>query len=96
VDPRPYAVGSIRETFAAWPETGPVLPAMGYGAAQVRDLEATIQAAPVDLVLVASPIDLRRLMSLDRPALRVRYELQEIGVPDLRTVLRSRGYLGDG
>jgi predicted GTPase len=95
VDPRPYAVGSIRETFAAWPDTGPVLPAMGYGAAQVRDLEATIRAAPVDLVLVASPIDLRRLIALERPALRVRYELQETGAPDLRTVLRDRGFLRD-
>jgi len=96
VDPRPYAVGSIRDTFAAWPDTGPVLPAMGYGAAQVRDLEATIRAAPVDLVLVASPIDLRRLVTLERPALRVRYELQEIGEPDLRMVLQARGYLAAG
>ncbi|HXV90804.1 MAG TPA: cyclic 2,3-diphosphoglycerate synthase [Gemmatimonadales bacterium] len=93
VDPRPYAVGSIRDTFAAWPDTGPVLPAMGYGAAQLHDLEATIRAVPADLVLVASPIDLRRLIALDRPALRVRYELQEIGEPDLRTVLRARGFL---
>jgi predicted GTPase len=96
VDPRPYAVGSIRDTFTAWPDTGPVLPAMGYGAAQVRDLEATIRAVPADLVLVASPIDLRRLITLERPALRVRYELQEIGEPDLRAVLRARGFLGAG
>ncbi len=96
VDPRPYAVGSIRGTFAAWPETGPVLPAMGYGAAQLRDLEATIRAVPADLVLVASPIDLRRLIALERPALRVRYELQEIGEPDLRAVLRARGFLAAG
>jgi predicted GTPase len=96
VDPRPYAVGSIRDTFTAWPDTGPVLPAMGYGAAQVRDLEATIRAVPADLVLVASPIDLRRLITLERPALRVRYELQEIGEPDLQAVLRARGFLGAG
>jgi len=96
VDPRPYAVGSIRDTFAAWPDTGPILPAMGYGAAQIADLEATIRAAPVDLVLVASPIDLRRLITLARPALRVRYELQEIGEPDLRSILRARGFLAAG
>ncbi len=93
IDPRPYAVGSIRDTFAAWPEVGPVLPAMGYGEAQLADLAATIQAAPADLVLVASPIDLRRLLRLDRPAFRVRYELQEIGRPTLRNVLEERGFL---
>ena len=96
VDPRPYAVGSIRETFAAWPDTGPVLPAMGYGAAQVADLAATIRATPADVVLVASPIDLGRLFTVERPTLRVRYELQEIGEPTLRNVLRERGFLPDG
>jgi len=95
VDPRPYAVGSLRDTFAAWPDTGPVLPAMGYGASQLADLAATIAATPADLVLVASPIDLGRLVSLGRPALRVRYELQEIGEPSLRNLLQQRGFLTD-
>jgi predicted GTPase len=93
VDPRPYAVGSIRTTFDEFPKTGPILPAMGYGAAQVADLAATILAAPADLVLVASPIDLRRLIQLDKPALRVRYDLQEIGTPTLRDVLVERGLM---
>jgi predicted GTPase len=93
VDPRPYAVGSIRATFAEFPKMGPILPAMGYGATQVTELAATIQATPADLVLVASPIDLRRLIHPDKPALRVRYELQEIGRPTLRDVLGDRGLL---
>ncbi|MCB0045307.1 MAG: GTPase [Caldilineaceae bacterium] len=87
VDPRPYAAGSLAATFAKWPATGPVLPAMGYGDAQVRDLQATIAATPADVVLVATPIDLRRLIEIDKPALRVRYELQEIGRPTLADIL---------
>ena len=87
LDPRPYAVGSIRETFAKWPQTGAVLPAMGYGPQQIAELAETIRQAPADLVIVATPIDLRRLMELDKPALRVRYELQEIGEPTLDDLL---------
>jgi predicted GTPase len=87
VDPRPYAVGSIRETFAKWPHLDRLVPAMGYGERQVAELEQTINAVPADLVLVGTPIDLGRVMRLDKPALRVRYELDEIGEPNLRGVL---------
>ena len=87
VDPRPYAVGSIKETFERYPTTGPVLPAMGYGDDQMRELEATIRATPADLVIIATPIDLRRLVEFGQPAVRVRYELQEIGEPTLDSVL---------
>ena len=87
VDPRPYAVGSIQETYARWPQIGAVLPAMGYGPEQMAELAKTIRRAPVDLVIVATPIDLRRLIQLDKPALRVRYELQEIGEPTLAAIL---------
>lgn len=89
VDPRPYAVGSIRETFAAYPATGPVLPAMGYGRAQIEELAQTIDGTPADLVVIATPVDLRRLTGFDKPALRVRYELQELGEPNLRQVLEG-------
>lgn len=88
VDPRPYAVGSLKETFARWSTTGAVLPAMGYGDAQVQELAATIRNTPADLALIATPIDLRHLIDFDRPALRVRYELQEIGEPTLEQVLQ--------
>ncbi|HEU5171069.1 MAG TPA: cyclic 2,3-diphosphoglycerate synthase [Gemmatimonadales bacterium] len=87
VDPRPHAVGSIRETFAAFPETREVLPAMGYGDAQLKELAETIRRAPADLVVAGTPIDLGRLLDVDRPVIRVRYELQEIGEPTLRQVL---------
>ncbi|MBI4791094.1 MAG: GTPase [Chloroflexi bacterium] len=90
VDPRPYAVGSIKETFAKYPRTGPVLPAMGYGAEQTGELEATINAAPVDLVLIATPIDLRRVVNIKHHTERVRYELQEIGQPTLTDVLKEK------
>jgi len=83
VDPRSHAVGSLAETFEEYPGAGLVLPAMGYGDAQVADLEATIEATPCDLVIIATPIDLRRLVDFDVPALRVTYELQEIGTPTL-------------
>jgi predicted GTPase len=87
VDPRPYAVGSIAETFRKYPATGNVLPAMGYSDEQVADLEATIAAVPCDVVVIGTPIDLTRLVDIGKPTIRVRYELQEIGRPDLADVL---------
>ena len=87
VDPRLYAVGSLRDTFAAYPHVGPVLPAMGYGPVQVDELARTIDRTPADLVLVATPVDLGRLLHPAKPVLRVRYELQEIGEPTLGQVL---------
>ena len=89
IDPRPYAAGSIRETFEKYPTTGAVLPAMGYGDAQTEDLAETIRRTPADIVLIATPIDLRRLVHFDKPALRVYYELQEIGEPTLTGVLHK-------
>ncbi|MHB1296702.1 MAG: cyclic 2,3-diphosphoglycerate synthase [Anaerolineae bacterium] len=88
VDPRPYAVHSIRKTYEKYPGTGKLLPAMGYGEEQMRDLEATIRATPCDLVLIATPIDLNRLVTIDQPTDRVRYELQEVGLPTLEDALR--------
>jgi predicted GTPase len=87
VDPRPYAVGRLKETFEIYPGIGTLLPAMGYGEEQMKDLAETIARTPADVVLVATPIDLRRIVKIDKPALRVRYELQEIGKPDLEDVL---------
>jgi predicted GTPase len=75
VDPRPWAVGEIAETFERYPQVGPLLPAMGYGAAQVSDLEATVNAVDCDLVLVATPIDLTRLINIDKPNMRIGYHL---------------------
>jgi predicted GTPase len=90
IDPRPYAVGSIRKAFQRYPKTGAVLPALGYGAKQISELEATINAAPVDLVLIATPIDLRRIVKIKHPTVRVRYELKEIGQPTLADILKER------
>ncbi|MEB2289066.1 MAG: cyclic 2,3-diphosphoglycerate synthase [Anaerolineae bacterium] len=90
VDPRPYAVRSIAETFAKYPGTGALLPAMGYGEEQRADLEETIRATPCDLVIVATPIDLARVITLDKPAQRVRYELQELGQPTVCDLLNAR------
>jgi predicted GTPase len=87
VDPRPYAVGSIAATYRAYPSTGPVLPAMGYGQAQLADLAATIRAAPVDVVVSGTPIDLARLVDVGHAVLRVGYELREVGTPTLGQVL---------
>jgi len=87
VDPRPWLKGSLKDTFKKYPSIGPLLPAMGYGERQIRDLKETIAATECDLVLVATPVDLGRVLKLDKPALRVRSELQEIGQPNLETVL---------
>jgi predicted GTPase len=90
VDPRPYATGSIKATYAKYPTTGQVLPAMGYGEQQTHELEETIRKADVDLVIIATPIDLQRIVRIDKPCQRVRYELQEIGQPTLEDILKSR------
>ncbi len=90
VDPRPFAVGSIHDTYVKYPKTGTILPAMGYGDAMVKDLEKTINKADVDLVISATPIDLTRIIKVNKPMQRVRYELQEIGKPDLEDILKAK------
>jgi len=93
VDPRPFAVRSIAETFEQYPNVGQLLPAMGYGRKQMEDLRETIARSDADLVLIGTPIDLRRLIELDKPALRVTYRLQEMGEPTLQDVLAEKGLL---
>jgi predicted GTPase len=90
VDPRPFAVKSIAATYVKYPKTGPILPAMGYGEAQMKDLEATIEAMDVDLVIIGTPIDLTRVIKINKPYQRVRYELQEIGQPTLAELLTAK------
>jgi predicted GTPase len=90
VDPRPYAVGAIIGTYRKYPNTGPILPAMGYGDEMIHDLESTINNAPVDLVISATPIDLTRIIRVNKPMQRVRYELQEIGKPTLEDILKAK------
>ena len=87
VDPRPYTVGKLSETFRIYPDIGALLPAMGYGEEQVRDLEATINNVECDSVVIATPIDLNRLIKINKPTAKVDYNLQEIGKPDFVTVL---------
>ncbi len=87
VDPRATAVGTIKRTFEIYPEIGVLLPAMGYGAKQMKDLETTIAKTPCDVVVIGTPIDLKRIIKITKPALRVSYDLQEIGEPSLRTIL---------
>ncbi len=83
IDPRPYAVGRLKETFEIYPEIGTLLPAMGYGDQQIKDLEATIRNTPCDTVVIGTPIDLSRVVTIDKPTVMVGYELQEIGHPVL-------------
>jgi predicted GTPase len=87
VDPRPYLVGKLNETFETYPNIGAVLPAMGYGDEQMKDLEATINATDCDAVVIGTPIDLSRIAKIDKPHTRVTYDLEEIGKPDLADVL---------
>lgn len=90
IDPRPFAVGSIKSLYAKYPTTGPVLPAMGYSDQQKHELEATINGSGAYLVLIATPIDLRLVINIKLPTERVRYELQEIGQPTLTDVLKAK------
>jgi predicted GTPase len=91
IDPRPHAVGEIAESFKLYPHIGALLPAMGYGEQQLRDLETTINSTDCEAVVVATPIDLRRVIKIDRPSTRVHYELQEIGTPTLEGILTAFG-----
>ncbi len=87
IDPRPYAVGSIKDTFAKYTHLSKLLPAMGYGKTQIEELEQTINNSPAEMVVIGTPIDLRRVMSLKKPAVRVKYELEEVGTPQLAGLL---------
>ena len=87
VDPRPWVTGKLAETFEIYPEIGSLLPAMGYGAEQVADLQKTINDVDCDTVVIGTPIDLRRIVKIDKPAVQVGYELQEIGQPNLEDLL---------
>lgn len=90
VVPKPYAVGSIAKAYKKYTHLGPMLPALGYGDRQIKELEETINATPCDVVVVGTPIDLRRVLNLNKPAVRVNYELQEIGSPNLEEILSQR------
>jgi predicted GTPase len=87
VNPRPYTVGKLSETFRIYPNIGTLLPAMGYGDEQVRDLEKTIENTPCDAVVIATPIDLSRIVKINKPKVKVGYDLQEIGTPNLTGIL---------
>ncbi len=89
IDPRPYAVGSIKKTFEKYSHLEKLLPAMGYGKTQIAELAETINRSPAELVVIGTPIDLRRVMKLEKPAVRVRYELEEIGTPRLAELLKK-------
>jgi predicted GTPase len=89
IDPRPWATGEIKKTFETYPNIGILLPAMGYGDKQIKDLEATINKVPCDAVIIGTPIDLNRIVKIKKPTFRVTYELQEIGEPSLDTILKA-------
>ena len=93
IDPRPFATGEIKATFEKYPNIGVLLPAMGYSEQQLRDLETTINASGADVVVIGTPMDLRRIVKIKLPAVQVRYDLQEIGHPTLEDVLREHKFI---
>ena len=93
IDPRPFAVGEIKATFEKYPNIGVLLPAMGYSDQQLKDLETTINTSGAELVVIGTPIDLRRIVNIKLPAVRVGYDLQEIGHPTLADILSERGFI---
>ncbi|NCQ18596.1 MAG: GTPase [Ignavibacteria bacterium CG_4_8_14_3_um_filter_37_9] len=93
VDPRPYTVNSISETYKKYPKIGTLLPAMGYSDEQIKDLEGTINATDCDSVIIGTPIDLGRLLKINKPSTRVQYDLQEIGDITIEKILKQKGYL---
>jgi predicted GTPase len=95
VDPRPFAVGSIAQTLRDYPHVSDLLPAMGYGRRQIEDLRETIARSDAEVVLIGTPVDLRRMIEFDKPALRVSYKLQETGEPTLAVILERHGLIGE-
>ena len=89
VDPRPFVVGKLKETFEIYPKIGKLLPAMGYGEQQLRDLEETINNTECDSVVIGTPIDLSRIININKPHTRVHYELNEITRPNLNDILEN-------
>ena len=89
IDPRPWIKGEIKKTFESYPEIGALLPAMGYSKKQIKDLERTINLTPCDSVVIATPVDLTKILRINKPSIRVRYELQEIGKPDLEEIIEK-------
>jgi predicted GTPase len=89
IDPRPFVIGTIKDTFKQYPDIGTLLPAMGYGNKQIRDLEKTINNSDAEVVIIGTPIDLRKILNMNKPAVRVYYELQEIGRPNLNDALKK-------
>jgi len=89
IDPRPWVKGEIKKTFESYPEIGALLPAIGYDKKQIKDLERTINLTPCDSVVIATPVDLTKILKINKPSVRVRYELQEIGKPDLEEAIES-------
>lgn len=89
IDPRPYTTGKLSETFRIYPNIGTLLPAMGYGEQQLKDLETSINNTPCDAVVIGTPIDLNRIIKINKPSVRVYYDLQEIGEPDLNGVINE-------
>ena len=90
IDPRPYAIGTIKDTYTKYPGIGTLLPAMGYGKKQIQELEDTINAVDCDIVIIGTPIDLSRIIKINKKSIRVKYELQEIGKPNLEEVLSQK------
>ena len=93
IDPRPFAVGEIKATFDKYPNVGVLLPAMGYSDQQLKDLETTINTSGADVVVIGTPMDLRRIIDIKLPAVQVSYDLQEIGSPTLADVLREHKFI---
>ncbi len=93
VDPRPFAVESIQETYRNYPEIGTLLPAMGYGQKQIKDLEETINRTDCDVVVIGTPIDLRRVIKINKPATRVKYYLKELSSPSIEDILKEKGII---
>jgi predicted GTPase len=89
VDPRPFLIGQLKETFRNYPDIGKLLPAMGYGDDQLRDLEKTINNCDCDAVIIGTPVDLNRIINIKKPITRVYYDLQSIGQPSLEDVIED-------
>ena len=89
IDPRPYTVGKLKDTFKIYPSIGKLLPAMGYGEQQLKDLEETINKTDCDAVIIGTPIDLTRVININKPCTRVHYELDEISSPNLCDVIQK-------